>query len=140
MRMMDLSLVKPGMRLSLPACLDDMTLLAAGVTLTERHIERLTSLGVQNVAVDVPLGAAAACGPGETAADHAAPAGEGDDPAAFSERDRRLEEYLAQRQGRLEWLFRRHADDPWMRSVRGSLEAYFHKKLSCLPGNGGDAR
>ena len=137
MDILALSLVKPGMKLIRPVYLDDMALLMGGVVLTERHIERLISFGVQNVAVDP---APDATGEAETGSEAGAAPAEADQAACPSERDLRLGEYYGERLRRLQWLFRKHAGDPWMESVRNSLEAYFLMKISCLPGSGAATR
>ena len=90
-------------------------------------------------AVDEPQEAAVPADSGDAGGVQSKQADESEAPAGPSEDDRRLAAFHAQRLRRLDWLFRKHAADPWMTSVRGVLEAYHVKKLACLPGSGGDA-
>ncbi|HDQ41103.1 MAG TPA: hypothetical protein ENN39_08780 [Desulfonatronum sp.] len=103
MQRIPLNLAKPGMALAKPILRDNgLVLVAENTELSESLLERLARMEIETITVQ---GNPVDLGDG----------GEG---------------VHAQRLGRLEHLFRRHGQDPWMQKVRGHLQQYFQLKVA----------
>jgi hypothetical protein len=103
MQKIPLQLVRAGMVLAKPATRENgMVLVAAGTTLTDALISRLETMGVEQLVVEGDTLDMGGCGV----------------------------EALAQKEERLEQLFRNFKDDGYMQRVKGIVRDYYTHK--CL--------
>jgi len=104
MQKIPLNLAQPGMILEKPVLRDNgLVLVAEGTELSEPLISRLENMGVKNIIVQgEPLDLEGMAGSTS----------------------------YAQRIERLEHLFRKFKDDPWMNQVKSFLKAYYEQKAA----------
>ncbi|MFP5239303.1 MAG: hypothetical protein ACLGQW_05680 [Acidobacteriota bacterium] len=108
MQKIPLNLAKPGYVLAKPvARADGMVVAAQGTELTEALLDKFDMMGVDQVVVE-----------GEPVQTEGVSSG--------TNYDQRLE--------RLDHLFRKHAQDPWMNQVKALLQHYFKMKVASKAG------
>ena len=108
MQKIPLNLAKPGYVLAKPVARSDgMVVAPAGSEITEALLDKFDMLGVDQVVVE-----------GEPV--------QTDGVSSGTNYDARL--------GRLDHLFRRHAQDAWMNQVKGLLTHYFKMKIASKAG------
>jgi hypothetical protein len=104
MQKIPIDLAKPGMKLAKPVTKEGgMTIMAEGMELSDSHIKRLQAMSIDRITVQghpVDMGGA---GSGTK---------------------------WAERQERLDHLFRRHAQDKWMMRVKNRMDQYFQLKAA----------
>lgn len=104
MQKIPIDLAKPGMKLAKPVTKEGgMTIMAEGMELNDSHISRLQSMKIERITVQghpVDMGGA---GAGTK---------------------------WAERQERLDHLFRRHGGDKWMTRVKERMGRYFQMKAA----------
>lgn len=101
MQRIPLNLARPGMTLAKPVLRDNgLVLVAENTELSESLLERLTRMEIETITVQ----------------GHPVDMGDGG------------ENPYSRRAGRLDHLFRRHADDAWMQRIREHIRQYFQLK------------